>query len=380
MAALAWTASGPTNTLPGHDVTNHYLEVKKDYDLIFWDSTRFQERTNNNWRLVATAKTNWMVDDGGQQRPRGTIRFYRASYKDRWRTTRLDGTNVVPQRPLASEEVYALHNIILSGGQNFVGLHGKPYTNNFLGVFGSLETFPGGTTANPASGSTVVEFFGPGTNAPTTEQYYLNSEGRWISVNGNGADVTTNSMADGFFSRGFSINLPRPLPESYVTATASDYSQVDAMGNPAQVPAMVWSPIVQVPTNGFSQMIYTGSRATRPNTLVYNVAALRLPVSAHPSEMRLLESGFVNGPVGQSDEIYTMNTATKDVLGGSTIYCDQNGVWRFVANTNVVVPAGYFKPNDVLVIVSRNWVGNGYWTWSYHPAQFYSLPTRWMGY
>ena len=95
--------------------------------------------------------------------------------------------------------------------------------------------------------------------------------------------------------------------------------------------------------------------------------------------MRLLESGFVNGPPGSSDEIYTINTATKGVLQGSTIYCDANGVWRFVTG-NGLVPAGFFKPNDVIVIVSRNWVGAGSWTWTYSPLHFYTLPTRWMGY
>ena len=113
------------------------------------------------------------------------------------------------------------------------------------------------------------------------------------------------------------------------------------------------------------------------STLVYNIAALRLPVSVHPSEMKLLESGFVKGVPGWSDEIYTMDTTTKGVLNGKTIYCDTSGVWRSVSG-NGLVPAGYFKPNDVLVIVSRNRVGDGHWTWTYHPRQFYALPTRWM--
>ena len=141
---------------------------------------------------------------------------------------------------------------------------------------------------------------------------------------------------------------------------------------------MIWSPILQVPTNGFSQTIVTGSRSGRVGQAVFNVAALRLPVAVHPSQMRLLESGFVNGIRGISDEIYTLNTATKTVLNGSTIYCDTNAVWRFMTNESLV-PAEYFKPNDIIVIVSRNWVGNGSWTWSYDPTQFYSLPTRWLG-
>ena len=105
---------------------------------------------------------------------------------------------------------------------------------------------------------------------------------------------------------------------------------------------------------------------------------MRLPVAAHPGQMNLLGSGFVKGVRGSSDEIYTMNTSTKSVRDGSTIYCDAESVWRFVAG-DAPVPAGYFKPNDVIVIVSRNWVGDGHWTWTYNPTNFYKLPTRWMG-
>ena len=367
-AAMYWIAAGQTNSQGGYDT------VTKDYDLIFHDAPGFSESTNNIWNLIGTVRTNWFVDDGGQFRGRGMLRFYRASYKDRWKTTNELG---VAQRPLASEEVYALHNVVLSGGQNFIALHGRPFTNTFFGVFGGLENFPGGSSALPASGATLVEFYAAGTNAPTVEQYYLNLSGQWVQV--GGGDVTTNLMGSNFFNRGFSINLPKPLPTNYATTVAYDYSQLDTNGSPVQVPAMIWSPIAQVPTNAFSQTIYTGNRSGRVSTLVYNVAALRLPIAAHPSQMKLLECGFVNGARGASDEIYTMNTATKSVLSGSTIYCDISGVWRFVT-TDALVPAGYFKPNDVIVIVSRNSVAGGSWTWTYHPGQFYALPTRWMGF
>ncbi len=365
-AALYWNAAGLV------DEQGTYTAVTKHYDLIYWDSSSFQERTNNAWKWVGTVQTNWFVDDGGLGRGRGQLRFYRASYADRWRRTNSLGQ---AQRPLASEEIYALHNVVLSGGENYVALHGLPYTNTFAGVFGGLETFPGGSSALPLGGATIVEFFEPGVNAATSAQYYLNALGRWTQV--GGGDVTDVPQGKDFFTRGFSIRLPKPLPAPYTTTTAVDKTQLSTNGLPLTVPAMVWSPIAQVPTNGFSQVIQTGSRSGMVSTLVYNIAALRLPVSVHPSEMKLLECGFMKGVPGWSDEIYTMDTTTKGVLNGKTIYCDTSGVWRFVSG-NGLVPAGYFKPNDVLVIVSRNRVGDGHWTWTYHPRQFYALPTRWM--
>jgi hypothetical protein len=289
-AALHWIAAGPTNA--------QGQLVNKDYDLIYWDSARFEENPHNNWQRAGTVRTNWFVDRGGQFKDRGKIRFYRASYKDRWQRTRQEGTNVVAQRPLVSEEVYALHNVILSPGQNFVALHGIPYTNTFQGVFGGTENFPGGGTMSPAAGSTVIEFYSPGTNAPVSESFWLNAAGTWRRLGGE--VVTHSNMPPEFFGRGFSINLPpatNAVWDTYQTTTAYDYSQLGANGLPIQVPAMVWSPILQVPTNsiGFSRQIITGRRSARSATNVYNLVALRLPVSTHPEEMQLVESGFVAG-------------------------------------------------------------------------------------
>ncbi len=371
---IAWTAAGPTNEW------GQYTMVTKDYDMIYWDSTGFRDSSNNVWQLVGTVNSNWYADDGGQARARGDIRFYRASYKDRWRKELQIGGQTVKQRPLASEEVYAMHNVILSGGQNFVALHGVPYSNSFAAVFGDTNTFPGGTSASPGSGATVVEFYSPGTNALTSEQYWLNTAGEWWRA--GGIEVTHTVLTNrNFFTRGFSIHLPNPLPEAYVTTNAFDSRMYrDEEQQRIPVPAMVWSPILQVPTNDFSQTIYTGETVGRVKTCVYNLTALRLPVAAHPSQMRLLECGFVRAAnYADGDLIYTINTSTKDVLSGRGIWCDNNGVWRFADKNSGVVPGGYFKPNDVIIIVSRNKVGSGSWLWTYSPTNFYTLPTRWMG-
>ncbi|HOU22379.1 MAG TPA: hypothetical protein PKX16_09175, partial [Kiritimatiellia bacterium] len=364
--ALAWLAAGQK------DGTG---TVTKVYDLIYWDSSRFQETATAQWKLIGNIKSNWFVDDGNMFKDRGAIRFYRASYRDRWRTN----VNGNVQRPLASEEVYAQHNVVLSRGNNYVALHGVPYTNTFEAVFGSTNVFPGGTSGSPGSGSTVVEFYTSDTNALSFEQYWLNSaDGHWWKW-GDG-DVHTDLQASNFFSRGFSITLPDPIPDQYVTTTALDYNELDPSGDPIVLPAMVWSPVLQVPTNdvGFSQTIHCGQQVGRVGTNVYNLVALRLPVYAHPSELNLIESGFVKGLPGQSDEIYTLNTRIKDTRDGSTIYCDPSGTWRFVKG-NGLISTTFLRPNDIIVIISRNWVGNGTWTWTYHPTNFYRLPDKWMG-
>ena len=268
-----------------------------------------------------------------------------------------------------------MHNIILSEGYNFVGLHGQPYTNTFLGVFGNDTNF---WPASPSAGSaTRIEFYSSGPNSSVSDRYFLHTDGNWYAT--NGVAVTTNQQASNFFLRGFSITLPRPLPTQYVTTTALDNAQPGS-----NIAAMVWHPVLKVPTNGpgggsFSHVIRCGVTQGRTNTVLsYNVVSLNLPVAAHPSQMRLLESGFVKGAFGKSDEIYTVNTAIKGVPGDLKMYCDTNNVWKF-GTSEQLVPWGYFKPNDVIVIVSKNGGTNNTWTWTYDPTNFYTLPTRWMG-
>lgn len=366
-AGLFWIAAGPTNAQGG------YTQVNKEYDLIYYDSGFFNETATTVWRRVGTVQSNWFTDAEAQDFGRGTLRFYRASYKDRWRRTNV--VSGLPQRPLASEDVYALHNVVISEGYNHVSLHGLPFTNTFAGVFGTDTNFwPAGASAG--AGATKVEFYAPGSNAPVSEVYFFGIDGNWYQA-GNPTPVTSALQSSNFFMRGFSLTLPKPLPTNYVTTMAYDFD------NATNVAAMVWRPILKVPTTngpaggGFSHTIHCGQR--RPNLVsMYNVVALNLPVSAHPSQMNLLESGFVKEDGAQGDLIYTLDTSQKKMRDGSTIYCDDAGVWRFFVGGGTV-PAGYFKPNDMIVIWSfRGGVGNT-WNWTYHPTNFYTLPTRWMG-
>jgi hypothetical protein len=113
---------------------------------------------------------------------------------------------------------------------------------------------------------------------------------------------------------------------------------------------------------------------------MYNLVALRLPVAAHPSEMRLHAVGLRGRSQGLSDQIYTINTATKSPLSGSTIYCDGDGVWRFVKDQRRRGAVGLLQAQrrDRDRLAQRMWA-TGSWTWTYHPGHFYTLPTRWMG-
>ena len=368
-AALYWIAAGPTNAQGG------YTQVNKQYDLIYIDKPSFQESASWTWDKVGTIQSNWFSDAPGQDLARGNMRFYRASYKDRWRRTNV--VSGLPQRPLASEDVYALHNIVISEGVNYVGLHGTPYSNTFASVFGTdTNLWPSGDS--PAT-ATRIEYYTASTSALISAQYFFGSDGEWYQSypSGNSDPIShTEQQVPGFFSRAFSITLPSPLPAKFVTTNAAYADQW------TNLPAMVWHPILKVPTNGpvsgqYQHTIHCGVQdRSGVWAEVYNLVALNLPVAVHPRDLNL-PTNFCRAAKEKADYIYTWDTTKKLVRDKSAIYCNEFGDWFF--RSGGPVPEGYFKPNDVLVIISRNGGLGNTWTWTYSPTNFYTLPTRWMG-
>lgn len=384
-AALYWKAAGVTNTADGG------FAVSKDYDLIYWDDKNFNETTSNVWNRVSTIHSNWFTDVEGMRLSDQTLRFYRASYKDRWQ--RHDPSSGAKRRPLASQEVYSMNNVVLSEGFNYVSLQGLPYTNTFAAVFGTATNFwP--SAESPAAGATTIEFYYPGaTHIEVSDFYFFGSDGRWYDSSAN--DVTDVEQATNFFTRAFSINLPNPLPD-YFTTTTAYYREYEG-GTPLR--AMIWHPILQVPTNApggspvFSHEIRTGNYTRTNDLVIYNPIALNLPVSTHPSNLNLIASGFgcSSDRPGISDSLYVIDSTTKahrgstaDGSNGGTIFCDTSHTWRF-CDTLREVPNDFIHPNDMIVIISRSHPTDGRaassntWIWTYSPSNFYTYPTRNMG-
>ena len=383
VSALEWTAAGMTRNAETGEMEG---EATKDYDLLQWDARNFRESPDNDWKLLQTVKTNWFVDDGGPTN-RGAIRFYRASYKDRWQKAVTNATTgqVTAQTPLVSEEVYAQTAVPLRPGQNFTALHGVPYTNTLRGVFGGLDEFPGD---NGESSRTWITFYPPGEteighDAEGHDQnvYYLNGNGIWRKQGDTATDWSDRPLDANLFTRAFSIDLPNTIPGKYVAGTNYIRHGSGAHAQTEEIPYMLWKPILQVPTNGFERVIECGNQ----NQKTYNTVALQLPVAVHPSQMNLRWAitnadttvtwyGMRNGEPWEADEIFTIDPITREP--GHSCYCDPSGNWKFVSGENV--PWGYFKPNDILVIFSKNGGVGNTWTWTYDPAKFSPLPNRHM--
>jgi hypothetical protein len=396
-AVLYWMAAGQHEDPQTHQRTGN---VNKLYDLIYRDAPSFSEAGTEQWSMAATddntgtSKTNWNYQaDAGLGTP-GRVRFYRASYTGRWQDTK-PGTSE-KQFPLASEEVYSMNNIVLSEGWNYVSLQGVPWTNTFRGVFGTdTSMWPAaGTTAADSANATRIEFYQPGTNAVVREWFFLGKDGEWYAS--GGTKVTDTLQTDGFFARPFGIVLPTAVTnaeggvESGWWKDHADYDGAKASAS-RSVRAMMWHPILQVPTNapagGYSQTVTRGKGT-------YNLLSLNLPVAVHPSKLGLVEIDSTTGKpttdaskmkmrtgaAPEADKLYVVDTQTKEVRGNSMVYCDDAGNWKFVVG-GWAVPGDYIRPNDMVVLISgeRKTGDENTWTWTYTPEQFYDLPDRHMG-
>ena len=381
--------------------------VTKEYDLIYRDAKSFNEMGAEAWTLSGTSRTNWNYQTSGLGRYDlgENLRFYRASYHDRWKG----------DMPLASEEVYSMNNVVLSEGFNYVSLQGVPWTNTFRGVFGAdTDMWPGGSDSADTNGAAVIEFYTPGTRGNVgVEWYFFGKDGKWYKP-GTGTEVVdytdkTDLDAD-FFARPFSINLPAYDEEDGENwwKTHSEF----AVTNGAKVrQAMLWHPIMQVPTNGVVASTSASMSSLKPGTRdgtaasgalvfrqsvkgaagTYNALSLNLPVSVHPRQLGLVVTNAAGKPQpGQmkagnpmsADKLYVIDIDTKEVRGNSTMYCDANGDWRYNKNS-LEVTGTPIRPNDMLVLISAG--GNGKngatvdWVWTYSPTNFYKPPTRHMG-
>ena len=415
-AGVYWNASKGTEVEGG--VTNH--PVKRDYDLIEMDGARFNESTNNEWQLVQTVKSDWFADAEGLTNGPTQMRFYRAAYKDRWRptvtVTNGTTTNVTSQRPLMSEDVYAMSAVKLTEGVNFVSLHGYPYTNTLAGLFGegeaALATWPTGENTWDMTQVMLYGTVGLGETdgdvlADTT--YGLDTNGTWWTMGWKTTgDVTeftkleevgTNALDSRFFTHGFGIQLPE-LGASFKEFETNVVNQATIGTNTVltntTVGVMTWHPILRVPTNGVptgegtpgTNIRTTIIRGGMRTAAVYNFVSYCLPANAHPKELQLTECGFAastaaKGTSPDCDILYPYDSVNKEPRNNQAMYVDANGTWRYVGG-NGTVSGKPLRANDALLIVSQSKGRSDLekkerWTWTYSPTNFYTLPTRFGG-
>jgi hypothetical protein len=369
-AVLHWMAAGMkdrvrTNETSGAVTTNLEGNVSKYYDLLYRDARSFNELGTEQWKLAGAdgansgvSKTNWNYQaDAGLGTP-NRLRFFRASYHDRWQDAVTNAGVVKSQRPLASEEVYSMNNVVLSEGFNWVSLQGVPYTNTFRAVFGTdTGMWPsGGVTPTIATnGAVVVQFYKPGKSSEPDDWYFF-SGGEWYSQAG-GAPVTDDVQADGFFSRPFSISLPYSDDDTNEAWWNGHGDYEGATYGSKKLKAMLWHPILQVPTN-MAVTVDRPASGAAAGTRTEKRVELHLPRDVHPDMLNL--TGFAKG-----DGEETRDRLTVVAAGGSTrgtLHCTADGEWQ--DSTGAAVTAtNYIHADDTLVFESVAVEGESDWEW-----------------
>ncbi|MBP5786929.1 MAG: autotransporter-associated beta strand repeat-containing protein [Kiritimatiellae bacterium] len=378
--ALYWKAAGQTDGVGA---------VRKKYDLIYRDAKSFNESSNNTWSLVGTVQTNWFVDADALGQSANLFRFYRAAYENRWRSSivRTNDNEVVTtaQRPLMSEDVYAMTAVPLLKGMNYVSLHGfgvgGGQTNTIGAIFGTDPAFwpVGGAEGESVRLDVYTTEFAAGA-VRAARSYYLvtnqNGQADWyLSGGGKSTDVIDQDI----FTHGVAIELP---------AISDERRDLVVTNNGVAQNAIYWHPVLLVPTNNilpeadstdsFSVPVVAGSVRAG---VKWNLIAFNLPVACHPSQLGL-ESGFgastATSPTMVCDILYAYDSVNKKLRDDSGMFLDKDGNWRSIYGSYPIVPSSTkpFYPNDMIVILSR---GGSNWTWTYSPTNFYTAPTRWGG-
>ncbi len=305
---LSWTASYDGKTTDPSDFS--------EYDIIFAESPEFGLFMTNKWEHMSTVRSSFYVDEGNVEiDPPGDInpdvmRFYRASPKGTWMTNR-------PSR-LASEEVYVLKKIPLEAGQNWISLPGLPDYNTVKDVF--RDELPAGTSGNDTNASKIM-WYAPGSEEVCTQSVYQLSGGYWHFDLPTEKQGQTADFEELPLDHGFVVKVPVPTEFLFIGRVPFEPQPARTFGRP------------------------------QPGQTNYVLISFNQPRRAHPSELGLLEAGFLGAPFpkwGAHDMIWKIDEVNQ-IPDEYIYYSTWHSKWMTMGNEPV--PPGYFGPDESFVLV-----------------------------
>ena len=305
--------------------------VTKEYDLIYVDRLfGFYESTTDEWQLVTSIYSNYYPDTGSATRVAPllmgeTMRFYRASYKDKW---------LIARKPRnASPEIYVMKNVNLEEGQNWVCLPGIPDFNTPSHVFG--HKMPAGFIS---ANSTTITWFDRSYDGTSLKQIFLQDYG------------TSNSWRWSLGGSGNAENYDLPVIDGFVIELP------DGSGSSS------FPFIGQIPTNTITQQLKAG----------YNLISTRIPRKLLLPELNLVESGFRGSSTppaggGNGDMLWKWSREDQQVPSGHIMWYSDGSLpaadpagWYYTKFTTESkwqpLPADlhYLRPDDAVIIYRPN--------------------------
>ena len=325
-----------------YNVTNQAVEIQHQivngqqlYDLLYADAISFSAAVTN-WQLADRRASGLLIDTGAVDRiapinlAAGMLRFYRISAPGFWQQE--------PRRAGAQVLAYGVARI--HPGQNWVRPWGIPCNNTIGDILEDM--LPGAESA--AAASRVMWFNRAiNTNVVATQEVWMavGATNEWIcsypaSREGEKADGWSLPLADGFC-----VELPTNQPVHKLPM------------------------IYHVPTTPQIQVV--------PGNKRHSLVSVSTPETLHPSQMNLIASGFKGG-IHQvfSDWLWKYDRANQ-LVPDKIWYRTTDQKWLFISN-NAEVPAGYFRPDDAIVIWRNSNLSTSDMTWT--NAIQYAIPTR----
>jgi hypothetical protein len=301
--------------------------------VIYADSLSFSNGLTNTWQWLDTITNYWLRDRGGIGRPAvadlvNTMRFYRATAYDLWRTNRTTR--------IASIEVYASKALQLVPGENWVSLFMIPDFLTVQYVFG-LTNLPAGDGPGTA---TKISWYAQTTNAMATNVIYLTTNGWVQSLPETLDNMNTWTIP---LEQGFNVELPPGSPTQSLVVIG-------------KVPTNAQTFAVKGGTGGyFNVMNYNLPQRTQLQHM--NLQWLQTGTPASRDELRILvnANGFGSG---QSPRLRVYRSGTNIVQAFPSAGA--------LANTN------YIEPDEMIVVRRRN--TDAVWT----NTPLYSPPTKYM--
>ena len=444
-AALYWLAAGMKENATNHvmegRVTKEYDLIYRDAPSFSEDGTEqwtAEGTTKTNW--------NYQAGDFGVL-GRGNLRFFRSSYKGRWnpsgggrplasedvysqgRVPLVEGRNLVALQGVPYTNTFAAvfgtdTSILPAGGRTtatkieFQSLEsgGSAIATGDSYFFSDNGDGTGAwTDENEVDVTDVVQpdgFFSrgfmvviPDLSASSFGSFRVRSNRNFktsIKISTNEVPVSKVTAGGPYWNWQWEFDWYPILKVPSTNDALAAYSEVTADGNPseegwyersgrqgwyvyrestdtAKAQGKTYYEKSKAPLS-FSVEVQGGSAADPKTTLV----SLNMPVAAHPRDMGLVGCGFQAGDgMTCGDLMFIWDNETGDPRELSIVYYDGANWMRRVGNSQITVPEGFFKPNDVIVIQSHGTSTgspSSNWWWTYGPTtNFYTMPTRWMG-